>query len=137
MAKMKSEYNFLKQNYPSFIVLIKSGNFYISFDEDALIMSCLFSYKLSNNKVGFPVNSIEKVENELIKKGINYIRCNNTTNDIIQKDFQNNNYANYLNIFKKEEFDETLNKLLLDRIDDILKNNKESYEQIRRFIDEL
>lgn len=47
------------------VVLRKSGGFYIFFDDDAIIISFLCNYKINNGRVGFPINTINKVTNLL------------------------------------------------------------------------
>ena len=54
------------------VVLRKSGGFYICFDNDAIIIAYLCNYKISNGRVGFPINTINKVTNLLIDNNINY-----------------------------------------------------------------
>ena len=39
----------------------KSGLFYETFDEDAVIMHYLFNYKNIDERVAFPTNSLDKV----------------------------------------------------------------------------
>ena len=51
------------------IVLRKSGGFYICFDDDAIVVSYLCNYKINNGKVGFPLNTINKVLDRLMKEG--------------------------------------------------------------------
>ena len=55
------------------VVLRKSGGFYICFDDDAIIISFLCNYKINNGRVGFPINTINKVTNLLEDNSINYI----------------------------------------------------------------
>lgn len=43
---MQDNYNKLKGKYPKSILLIKDGSFYISMNNDAIIMNILFGYKL-------------------------------------------------------------------------------------------
>ena len=62
------------------VVLRKSGGFYICFDNDAIILSYLCNYKISNGRVGFPINTINKVTNLLIDNNINYIIKENKNN---------------------------------------------------------
>ena len=45
----------------------KSGIFYETFDEDASILHYLFSYKIIDDRVAFPSNSLDKVL-EIIKE---------------------------------------------------------------------
>ncbi len=74
---INNNYTYYKLNYPKYIVLVKHGNFYVSFDNDALIMSSIFNYKVkeSNNivKVGFTVNSLYKVISRLEGLRVNYL----------------------------------------------------------------
>ena len=71
--------------------MIKVGNFYHIYDEDAIIMFYLFKYKLIDNKGGFPIRSLEKVINKLIKNGINYY-----VDEDNFKRFDNNSYLELL-----------------------------------------
>lgn len=54
--KLKDKYNDLSNLYSEYIVLIKSGNFYLTFGDSAKIMNYLFSYQIINEKLGFPLN---------------------------------------------------------------------------------
>lgn len=95
---MKEKYINYKNMYDNYILLIKSGNFYISLEKDAIVMNNIFNYKIveSSNiiKVGFPLSSIDKVKNKLINDNVNYLIIEN---DIIDKHkSKNNNYSKYL-----------------------------------------
>lgn len=92
-------FRMLKLEYKEYLILFKSGNFYLSFDEDAIIMNKVFNYKIndlkSNIKVGFPVNSLNKCLEKLKNLNINFLIIDN--NEIIKK--QNNeinNFSNYI-----------------------------------------
>ena len=52
------------------IVIRKSGGFYQVFDNDALIISYLFDYKIINYKCGFPLIAINKVSTQLYINGM-------------------------------------------------------------------
>lgn len=52
----------LKTKYPDYIILIKCGNFYNSYFDDAILLSCLCNYKIVNNKIGFPISALNKVK---------------------------------------------------------------------------
>ena len=46
-------FRILKNEYKEYVILFKSGNFYISFDEDSTILNKIFGYKivdLKNNR---------------------------------------------------------------------------------------
>ena len=72
------------------LILRKIGGFYQAFDDDALIMSYLFNYKIINYRCGFPISSINKVIEKLEELNINYI----LKQEEIVKDFKRKN--NYL-----------------------------------------
>ena len=60
--KLVERYIKLKEKYPNYIILIKCGNFYNTFFDDAILLSCLCNYKIINNKIGFPCVYLNKVK---------------------------------------------------------------------------
>ena len=98
------------------IVIRKSGGFYQVFDNDALIISYLFDYKIINHKCGFPLVAINKVINTLEEKKINFI-IKDEEEKI--KNFRNKNtYSKYL---EKARLKDNINnriKSILDKIND-------------------
>ena len=52
----------LKEKYPDYIIFIKSGNFYNTYFDDAILISCLCNYKIVNNKICFPCSNLNKVK---------------------------------------------------------------------------
>ena len=46
IMKIKDKYRELKRQYPDSLILLRSGNFYITYDDDALLLYHLFSYQL-------------------------------------------------------------------------------------------
>lgn len=135
--KLREKYSYLKKVYSDYIVLIKSGSFYITYDNDAIILNNIFDYQNINNKVGFPIRSVDKIMNSLNDKNINYIIDNNDDSDILEFKIKDNEYLKYYEQAKKYEFRDSLNKILLDKIKFLIESNEENYEKIRRFIDEL
>ena len=91
------------------------------------------NYNVSNGRIGFPINSIGKLQNKLEECKINYqiidreciIECNNFKN--------NNKYDNFLNIGIK-----SINKI---RSDDLLEKIKnlpdDKVDKIINFINEV
>ncbi len=85
----------------SIVVLRKIGGFYTCFDNDAIIISYLCNYKITNNRVGFPVSVIGKVSNLLDSHSINYIIKNDMEEN--KKLFGKvNKYGYYLDKGKKK-----------------------------------
>lgn len=95
------------------VILRKSGGFYICFDSDAIVLSYLCNYKISNGKVGFPVNAINKVTNILEGNSVSYIVKENMK-DINKKTYGNKNkYKYYLDKGKKKiDLDYRVNKII-------------------------
>jgi DNA mismatch repair ATPase MutS len=139
--KMSEKYLDLKKEYSSFVVIIKSGIFYITLNEDAKILSYLFDYKVKDNSdsliVGFPTSSIDKVTNKLEELKLAYVikkdnetyvsRHNDLTidkygkviiksGDIYEVDNRIENIINKLNNLKKTN--NIIN--ILDKIDDVI-----------------
>lgn len=124
---MLEVYNELKKNYDEYIILIKSGSFYVVFDSDAIVINKIFDYKIvslkNNIKVGFPINLINKNISKLEDLKINYIIVEN--NNIINNyNKYSDNLYNYLNITKR--INNISNKLISlssnDKIYSLLEN---------------
>lgn len=92
-------FRLLKLEYKDYIILIKSGSFYCSFDEDAVVLKKVFNYKINqlknNIKVGFPISLIEKNTNILKKQKINYVIVEDKK--VVKREkFKFNNYSKYI-----------------------------------------
>lgn len=133
---MKNKYLLLKKEYTNNIILIKSGTFYITFSNDALILNNLFSYEIKNDKLGFPINTIDKIINKLNDESINYTIYNDEK-DIIVKEFNNNKYFEFYKISKDDEYNKSKIEILIRRIEFLIDYDKDNYERIRKFLDEL
>ena len=99
------------------IIIRKSGGFYQVFDNDALIISYLFDYKIINYKCGFPLIAINKVINTLEEKKINFIIKDE---EEIIKNFRNKN--TYLKYLEKARVKDNINnriKSILDKINNL------------------
>ena len=91
-------FRILKLDYKEYVILFKSGSFYISFDEDSIILNKLFNYKIinlkNNIKIGFPLGNIDIVLNKLENLKMNYIIIDNK-NIINKYENENNVFSNY------------------------------------------
>ena len=118
---LKEKYEFYKRTYIKYLIIIKSGNFYICINEDALILHKLFNYKIIelNNfiKVGFPLSNIDKIVNDIELKQINYLIVDE---EIIQKQKYKNNQYNK-NLLAYDNYQICINRI--NKISKILKNN--------------
>lgn len=133
---MREKYETQKNENLNSIILIKSGNFYATIEDDAFIMKTIFNYQILKGKIGFPISSIDKVKSKLEELKVNYIVYNDNDN-IIKKEFDNNSYLTILNNCKKQEYKDNMKKLLFDRIEYLINLDYDNYDKIRKFIDEL
>ena len=101
----------LKKDYKKFLVFIKSGLFYYTYDEDSLIMNYIFDYKIINGRVGFPVKNMEyKIKRKLETFNISYVVLDG--NEVIKIDYNSDNYVKYLGeAYDKYEKDECLKRI--------------------------
>ena len=130
--KLRDIFDDLKGTYLDKIILMKCGNFYLTYDSDAMILSNIFGYKKANGKVGFPVSILKKVTAWLKEKQISYMVYEGE-----EYDAENNEYYIY---FKKasdgliaEGMTSSLNKKIKEKI----MENIDNYQKIKDFIDEL
>lgn len=131
-----NKYNELKKQYSDFVILIKSGAFYLTYNFDSLILNYLFNYQIKDSKLGFPTSGLDKVTNSLKSEKISYIIFN-TEDNIIENISDNNKYYSFLEIAQKYNYDQTSLNFLLERIKIVIKKDKDNYLKIKDFIDEL
>ncbi len=120
---MIENYIDLKLTYKNYLIILKTGVFYISINEDAFILNKLFNYKIKEfynyKRVGFPINSLNKILKRLDKLNINYIvyddnkiisKVSFTNNCINKYKTDINTYNNYLRRIKN------INNILVDKV---------------------
>ena len=129
--KVVDLYNTYKDNYKEYVIFIKIGNFYETYNNDAYIISTLMNYKVKNLsetiRVGFPINSLVKVLDKLNNSKVNYIVIEKEEiyKISIKKKFRDNKYLNYDNnrlIRINNIYSKILNcnNDILDRIEQII-----------------
>ena len=119
---MIDSYIDLKITYKNYLIILKTGVFYICINDDAFILNKLFSYKIrefnSYKRIGFPINSLNKVLKRLERLNINYIVYDNKI--ITKVNFTNNSYNKYridintYNTYLRRI--KNINSILVDRI---------------------
>lgn len=114
---MYSDYLTRKEKYPNSVVLIKSGTFYRTYDNDAIILSYLCCYKVIKNVLGFPIRSLSKVLKELKREEVNFV----VDNDV---HFSFENDDNYLTLLN-QSFEVYKLRVRVDKIYDYLNENIE------------
>lgn len=110
--KIKEIYNENKKKFSDYILIIKVGIFYETYNNDAFIINNLFGYKVKEigdfDRAGFPVNSFDKVIKKLERCEINYVIIDG---GIVSKKFKNNNYSKYLKCDYSSRIEMVVNKL--------------------------
>ena len=131
---LKEVYEKSKSTYKDYVVLLKSGNFYISFNKDAIIMNNIFNYQIKQVKdyikIGFPIISINKIVNQLTLRKVNYVIID--TDIINKKKFSNNSYKKYL--LEKENYEIFL--VRIKKINSILTNSLNN-EELKKVLDNI
>lgn len=125
-------YEDMKSSYIEAIVLIKSGKFYLTYDNDATIVSYLFGYKKTKGKVGFPVDSLNKVLKKLEECSISYAIYDGT---VIQ--YEKNNYYIFFEKANKDIIISGMIKDLTNKMRKAISSDTSNYQKIKGFIDEL
>ena len=112
-----------------YVLIRKSGGFYNVFDDDAIIISYLTGYKITDGRCGFPLNSLNKVTNLLDDNKVNYTVKEKMEDEEKKNYKKNNKYSNVLDKGKK--------KISIDyRINDIIKKiNNLSYNRLCDLLD--
>ena len=95
--------------------LRKQGKFYCAYNEDAYVVHAIMNYKVSNGKIGFPINSLGKVTNNLDNSKVNYVVIDND-HEIIKKQFSKNCYNKYLQLGMKNVNRIEENMLLIEKV---------------------
>lgn len=111
-------YEILKETYQNYIVMLKQGNFYLTFAEDAEIISGITAYKIikkgKNIKAGFPDSALDKVIEKLDDRGVNFVI------------FDYNDFK----YFKENEIIEIIEELQIDKTKRIKEDtNKKAKEE--------
>ncbi len=113
--------------------LRKQGKFYCSFEDDAYVIHSIFGYKISNGRVGFPIESLGKVTNTLDNYKVDYVVIEKDK-EILKNSFPKNNYNKYL-LEGKKSYDTIKHE---EELIDIVKNlSEEKVNKIINYIKEV
>lgn len=114
------------------IKLIKKGGFYNVYNDDYYILYYLFDYKITNNKLGFPISIIAKVVTILENNHINYYITESE-----KQQYTNNNYLKYLNLGKVKYAKKSMKKTIEEQINLLsATQTEELLNIIKRYLDE-
>lgn len=133
---MLEKYYNQKIRYKDYVILIKCGSFYETFEKDALIINTLLKYKIKKFsktfKSGFPTLKLNVILKILEENHLNYVVLDEI--EMIKKEFDDNKYQNFnfdidrimLNYIKIDKIMNYLNdNILNERITDILEKMEE------------
>lgn len=134
--KVIDKYNDLKRSYEDFVVLIKSGSFYLTFGDDSIILNYLFSYQIKNDKLGFPISAVDKVKDGLDKNNINYIIFNDG-DDVVEISNLENDYYLIFDKAQQYNYEKMTFNFLMERIKMAIRKDPNNYSKIKEFVDEL
>lgn len=136
----------IKEVHPDYVILYKVGSFYHCYGKDAYIMAYLFNYFIKNSAgnvpcVGFPKNSISKVQSTLENKKINYLLIDVKNEYDVDEKSENNNLNTYDSVFERAhkyvKIKKRIEKISEALMFDIEKDNiKEKIRKIEEIIDE-
>ena len=129
--KLYDKYKNLKNDFKESVVIIKSGIFYYTFDNDAYIMNHLLEYKIIDNKVGFPTSN-KKAINKLNESRINNVILEN--NDIITSKFSDNNYVRYLEMVLDKVENDIYIENIMNLVKEIIYKSNKDYDEIYNYL---
>ncbi len=134
--KTVDKYVKFKSEYKDYVVIVKSGNFYYSFGEDAFILKYLFGYQIRDDKVGFPLNAKAKVKSVLNRHNVNLIEIIDDYAYVLETK-NNNEYTEKLKEAKDNLLISNMLKNLMNAIEVKVKKEEANYRLIKEFVDEL
>ena len=134
--KTIDKYLKFKEMYKDHVVIIKSGNFYYTFDDDTYIMNYFFGYQIRENKIGFPLNAKAKVKSVLNRNNVNLIEVIDDYAYILESK-NDNAYQNKLREEKSNMLVSNMLNNLMNAIEIKVKKEEANYELIKEFVDEL
>ena len=134
--KTVDKYIKFKSSYKDYVVLIKSGNFYYSFEEDAYILKYFFGYQIRENKVGFPLNAKAKVKSVLNRHNVNLLEIIDDYAYVLETKNENE-YESKLKEAKSNILISNMLSNLMNSIEVKVKKEEANYRLIKDFVDEL
>ncbi len=137
MSKIEKCYNNCKDDNKDILVIVKSGIFYYSYNDDAILLWYLFEYKIKDNELGFSSNSYSKVISNLKFKHISFIVYDldcNVLDEYSNKDDFYSSYSKAASIkhLEKEKINDLINKINL-----LLEISNDNYDKINNYLDSL
>ena len=128
----------IKDLFPDYIVLVKIGTFFESYNNDAYIMSYIFQYKLKtlisyDTTCGFPTCSINRIKSILESRSVNYLIVDKKHNyeEIEKMNYKKKNKYNEI-LPKANEYIDRINRI--DKIHKYLNNNPDKIQIVEEVL---
>lgn len=134
--KTVDKYVNFKSKYKDYVIIIKSGNFYYSFGEDAYILKYFFNYQIRDDKVGFPQNAKAKVKSVLNRHDVNVLEIIDDYAYVLETK-NTNLYNEKLKDAKGSILKQNMLNNLMKSIEFKIKEEEANYKIIKEFVDEL
>ena len=134
--RAKDKYKDLKEKYSNYIVIIKEGIFFKTFEDDAIIMWNMFKYNWHDGSIAFGNNVLDKVCDKLKEQGLGY-RVIVSEEENISFDGNNEVYNLYLNLSKILYSKYTKKEELKEELDRIIEENENNYDKIKNYFNTL
>ena len=133
----ESLYKLIKMQNEEKVVLVKSGNFYKTFDNDAILLWGLFGYLVKEGRVCFPISVFASVVSKLTRLGISVVVVNNesdinnytSTGENTYKDYKTSAMSNY-------ETDGKLSEIK-SLVEEKIKTSFVNYDKLLEFLNTL
>lgn len=126
---VKREENYMKD----FVTLRKTGKFYSAYEDDSYVVHAIFDYKVSNGRVGFPCEVLDKVLNELEICKVSY-KVFEKDKEIRKKKFLKNNYFKFFHQGLKDFENNRRHEEMAYKIRHL---TEEQLKQVLTFIEDL
>ncbi len=118
------------------IVVMKSGSFYKTFGDDALILWKMFGYRINSGVACFPITSFGGVIGRLNRAGISVI-VNNSDGVINYETALENTYNEYLENAINSNIINNKIEEMKDKIQKKLNEDINNYNRIDEFLEKL
>ena len=133
----ESLYKLVKMQNEEKVVLVKSGNFYKTFDNDAILLWGLFGYLVKDGKVCFPLSVFANVVSKLTRLGISVVVANKETDVNYYTSTGINTYKDYkTSAINNYETDGKLNEIK-SLVEDKVKTSFVNYDKLLEFLNTL
>lgn len=133
----ESLYKIAKMQNEEKVVLVKCGNFYKAFENDAILLWGLFGYLVKDGKVAFPLSVFASVISKLTRLGMSVVVAKSEDDISYYTSTGENTYKDYkTNAINNYETDGKLNEIK-NLVDEKIKTSFVNYDKLLEFLNTL